>query len=275
MSEKKLEGRTVVITGGARGQGRSHAVIMAESGANVVVCDLLEDVPSIPYHLSREEDMDETVRLVKEVGGEIVWRKADVRSSEDMAAVADLAMETFGRIDILLANAGVLELGSFTHELPDDHWQNMIDINLTGVWKSCKAVVPHMIESGNGGAIVITSSTDGLMPAPGWGHYSTAKHGLQGLMKTLAFELSPHGIRVNTVNPTGVDTKMVEGNTMTLLEDVVLKQWPKVSRQNLMEDVWLIEPADVSRAILYLVSDDARFVTGISLPVDAGYLLKV
>ncbi|MFF1552959.1 mycofactocin-coupled SDR family oxidoreductase [Rhodococcus erythropolis] len=271
-TERTFAGRTAVITGGARGQGRSHAVALANLGANIVLGDILEDIDTIPYELGTKADLEETIALVEAAGGKVVATKADVRSTEDMAELAKLAIDSFGRIDILLANAGVHEMGPFLHEFNDESWQNMLDVNLTGVWKAARAVVPHMIEGGRGGSIVITSSVDGLRPAPGWGHYSSAKHGVEGLMKTMAFELAKFNIRVNTVNPTGVNTPMAHA----LLPHVagVMEQFPHADRRNLIDGVETVEPSDITNAILFLASDDARFVTGQSLAIDAGWLLK-
>lgn len=271
--EGKLEGRTAVITGGARGQGRSHAVTLAKQGANIVLGDVLADIDILQYGLATQDDMDETIALVEGVGGKVVGVKADVRSTDDLKNLAEVAVSTFGRIDILLANAGIHQVGSYIHEFSDEQWQTMLDVNLTGVWKSVSAVVPHMIEGGRGGSIVLTSSVDGLVPAPGWGHYGAAKHGVQGLLKTMAFELADFNIRVNAVNPTGANTPMADG-LMPLVGEKVIDKWTHADRRNLMDGVELIEAHDVSNAVLWLVSDEARYVTGHSLPVDAGFLLK-
>lgn len=266
-----LDGKVAVITGGARGQGRSHALALAREGAKIVVCDIAAPIEGLQYEVAGLEDLEETVRLVKEAGGEIAGVQADVRSSADMRAVAERAVSEFGRIDILLANAGIHGHAETTYEIEDDDWQRMLDVNLTGVFKSCKAVIPHLIRGGRGGSIVITSSVDGLRAAPSWGHYGAAKHGLQGLKSTLAFELAEHNIRVNTVNPTGVNSPMAQGLSTAL--PWVLKKWTNSDRANLM-DVPMVEPADISNAILWLVSDAARYVTGTTVPVDAGYAVK-
>lgn len=271
-AEKSLSGRCVVITGGARGQGRSHAVTLAEQGADIVLCDILDDLEAAPYGLATQSDMDETVALLEAAGASVAWQRADVRVAQDMRSVAELAMSRFGRIDILVANAGIHDLGPATHEISESRWRAMIDVNLTGAWTAACSVVPHMISGGRPGVIVFSSSVDGLRPSPGWGHYGVAKHGLQGLMKTMAYELAEHRIRVNTINPTGVDTPMVQGVAAGFTE--VAARWPQLDRTNLMSDVEQLAPADVSKALLWLVSDDARYVTGQALAVDAGILLK-
>ena len=266
-----LDGKVAVITGGARGQGRSHALTLAAAGAKIVVCDIAAPIEEVQYALATRDDLEETIQLVKEAGGEIAGMQADVRSSADMKAVADLAVSQFGRIDILLANAGIHDHCESTIEIEDDAWQTMLDVNLTGAWKACKAVVPVMIDGGRGGSIVITSSVDGLRAAPSWGHYGAAKHGLQGLKDTLAFELGQHNIRVNTVNPTGVNSPMAAGLSQVLPH--VVRKWKDNDRTNLL-DVMMLEPQDISDAVLWLVSDAAKYVTGIDVPIDAGYLTK-
>src|SRR3954463_13156283 len=199
----KLDGKVAVITGGGRGQGRSHAVRLAREGADVVICDITEQVGSVPFPTGQPGDMEETVALVEKEGRRCVAVEADVRSTEDMQRLADTAMNEFGRIDFLLANAGILSLSDSTWELTDQQWDDMIDINLTGVFKACRAVVPHIRAGGNGGSIIITSSIAGLRGVAGCTHYTAAKHGIVGLMRTLARELATEMIRDNTIQPTG------------------------------------------------------------------------
>src|SRR4051795_6169013 len=204
----KLDGKVAVITGGGRGQGRAHAIRLAREGADVVICDITKQVGSVPFPTGQPGDMEETVALVEKEGRRCVAVEADVRSTEDMQRLADTAMAEFGRIDFLLANAGILSLSDSTWELTDEQWDDMIDINLTGVFKACRAVVPHIRAGGNGGSIIITSSIAGLRGVAGCTHYTAAKHGIVGLMRTLARELAPESIRVNTIHPTGVDSPM-------------------------------------------------------------------
>ena len=264
----KLEGRVAVITGGARGQGRSHALALAREGADVVVCDIVEQMSSVPYDLATQADLDETARLVEDLDRRCVAVKADVSNSDQMREVAEKAMSEFGRIDILLANAGICTPEQ-AWEMSDEHWQQTIDTNLTGVWKSCRSVIPHMISGERGGAIVITSSVAGLKGLQGLAHYAASKHGVVGLMRTLAIELAPYNIRVNTVHPTGVATGMLG------IPESVFERFPLLGAgsSNLL-DVQVLQPEDISDAVLWLVSDDAKYVTGVTLPVDAGATTK-
>ncbi|MDI3341336.1 MAG: mycofactocin-coupled SDR family oxidoreductase [Sphaerobacter sp.] len=263
----KLDGKVAIITGGARGQGRSHALTLAREGADIVVCDIAAQIDTVPYPMATPADLEETVRLVEDLDRRCIAVQADVRDGAQMRAVAERAMGEFGRIDILLANAGIAGFAS-AWELTDEQWNDMIAVNLTGVWQSCKAVIPHMIAGGRGGSIVITSSTAGLKGFAGSAHYVATKHGVVGLMRTLAIELAPYNIRVNTVHPTGVNTPMVVNDYMR----EVLAASPQ-ALTNLLP-VEMVEPVDISNAILWLVSDDARYVTGVTLPVDAGFTVK-
>ncbi len=267
-----LDGKVVVITGGARGQGRSHAVRLAQQGADIVVCDLTQDIDTVPYPLAVPADLDETVRLVEKEGRRCIAVTADVRDTAAMKQVADRAMEEFGRIDVLLANAGILSLSDTTWELSDEQWDDMIDINLTGVFKACRAMVPHILAGERGGSVVITSSIAGLKGVAGCSHYTAAKHGIVGLMKVLARELAPHSIRVNTIHPTGVDSPMSNNDYFPAWLDEH-KELGDAMRANLMP-VDSLPMADVSAVIAWLVSDEAKWITGVSLPVDAGFLLK-
>ncbi len=268
----KLDGKVAVITGGARGQGRMHAVRLAEEGADIVICDLAAPIASVPYPLAEPSDLGETVKLVEERDRRCVDVVADVRDTTQMREVADAAMAQFGRIDILLANAGILSLSESTWELTDEQWDDMIDVNLTGVFKACRAVVPHMLAADNGGSIVITSSIAGLKGVAGCTHYTAAKHGIVGLMRTLARELAPRSIRVNTVHPTGVDSPMSNNEFFgTWLEEH--QELGDAMRGNMMP-VDSIPMEDVSAVIAWLVSDEAKWITGAALPVDAGFMLK-
>ncbi len=266
----KLDGKVAVVTGGARGQGRSHAVTLARHGAQVVVCDICEPVNFVGYPPATQADLDETARMVEDLDRRCIAIKADVRSGEQMRAVAERAMSEFGRIDILCANAGICDM-EFSWEMSEEQWRQTIDINLTGVWQSCKAVIPHMIAGGRGGAIVITSSVAGLKGLQGLSHYSASKHGVVGLMRTLAIELAPYSIRVNTVHPTGVNTPM--GANPNMMQ--VMERFPLLGQgsSNLLP-IPMVEPEDISNAIAWLVSDEARYVTGVTLPVDAGATTK-
>jgi SDR family mycofactocin-dependent oxidoreductase len=274
----RVEGKVAFITGAARSQGRSHAVRLAQEGADIIAVDLAGPVESIGmYPPATEDDLAETVRQVEALDRRIVATKADVRDSAALKAAVDDGVAQLGRLDIVLGNAGVFEIQP-SLELSDGAWQEMIDINLTGVWNTCKVALPHLIEGG-GGAIVLTSSTAGLKGTPNTIHYTAAKHGVVGIMRTLANEFGKQSIRVNTVHPTGVDTVMIQNE----------KTWglfspddPEPSREKFAElfetlhplPVPYVDPVDISNAILFLVSDEARYITGVTLPVDAGYTVK-
>jgi SDR family mycofactocin-dependent oxidoreductase len=274
----RVEGKVAFITGAARNQGRSHAVRLAQEGADIIAVDLCAPVESIEmYPMATEEDLAETVRQVEEFDRRIVATQADVRDAAALKAAVDDGVAQLGRLDIALANAGVFEIQPAL-ELSDEAWREMIDINLTGVWNTCKAVLPHLVEGGRGGAIVITSSTAGLKGVPGVLHYTAAKHGVVGIMRGLANEFAPHSIRVNSVHPTGVDTVMIQNPKTWGLFD---PENPNPSREsaepifrstNALPVPW-VEPVDISNAILFLVSDEARYITGVTLPVDAGFTI--
>jgi SDR family mycofactocin-dependent oxidoreductase len=268
----QLDGKVAVITGGGRGQGRSHAIRLAEEGADIVVCDITEQVGSVPFATGRPGDLEETVAAVEKLDRRCVALQADVRSTADMNRLADTAMKEFGRIDILLANAGILSLSDNTWELDDETWDDMIDINLTGVFKACRAVVPHIRAGGRGGSIVITSSIAGLRGVAGCTHYTAAKHGIVGLMRTLARELAPESIRVNTLHPTGVDSPMSNNDFFPKWLDEH-KELGDAMRFNLMP-VDAMPMRDVSDVVAFLVSDAGKWVTGTTMQVDAGFMLK-
>ncbi len=275
----RVEGKVAFITGAARSQGRSHAVRLAQEGADVIAVDLCGPVETIElYPPATEEDLAETVRQVEALDRRIVAAKADVRDTAALQAALDDGIAQLGRVDIVLANAGVFEIRPAL-ELTDRAWQEMIDVNLTGVWNTCKVALPHLVEGGRGGAIVITSSTAGLKGVPNTVHYTAAKHGVVGIMRTLANEFAPHSIRVNSVHPTGVDTVMIQNpRTWGLFtpgdpEPSREKAEPVFQATNALPVPWL-DPVDISNAILFLVSDEARYVTGVTLPVDAGFTVK-
>jgi (+)-trans-carveol dehydrogenase len=275
----RVEGKVAFITGAARSQGRSHALRLAQEGADIIAVDIAGPVSSIEmYPLATEEDLAETVRQVEALDRRIVATKADVRDTAALRAAVDDGVAQLGRLDIVLANAGVFEIQPAL-EITDDAWREMIDINLTGVWNTCKVALPHLVEGGRGGAIVLTSSTAGLKGTPNTIHYTAAKHGVVGIMRTLANEFAPHSIRVNSVHPTGVDTVMIQNPKTWGLFDPAE---PNPSREtaepvfqstNALPVPW-VEPVDISNAILFLVSDEARYITGVTLPVDAGYTVK-
>lgn len=273
----KLDGKVALITGGARGQGRSHALTFAREGAEIVICDVAEQIPTAPYPLATVEELHETARMVEDLGKRCVALQADVRDSGQMKQAAERAISEFGRIDILLANAGIESFGP-SWELTDEQWDEMLDVNLTGAFKSCRAVIPHMIER-KAGVILITSSVAGLRGLSNQAHYCAAKHGVVGLMRSLALELAPHGIRVNTVHPSSVDTPIIKNQAMYTLfsggdPNATLEDVTPAFRELNLQDVPWMEPGDISNAMLWLASDEARYVTGTALPVDAGLMAK-
>jgi SDR family mycofactocin-dependent oxidoreductase len=275
----RVAGKVAFITGAARSQGRSHALRLAQEGADIIAVDIAGPVPSIEmYPPATEEDLAETVRLVEALDRRIVATKADVRDTAALKAAVDDGVAQLGRLDIVLANAGVFEIQPAL-EVTDDAWREMIDINLTGVWNTCKVALPHLIDGGRGGAIVLTSSTAGLKGTPNTIHYTAAKHGVVGIMRTLANEFAQHSIRVNSVHPTGVDTVMIQNPKTWGLFDPAEPHPSRETAQPIFQSTnalpvpW-VEPVDISNAILFLVSDEARYITGVTLPVDAGYTVK-
>lgn len=266
-----LEGKVALVSGAARGQGRSHAVRLAEEGAEIIAFDLLGEVASVLYPLATREDLDQTVAEVEKLDRRIVAAQADVRDLAAVQEVVDRGVSEFGRLDIVCANAGIVSMSENAWTLSEDAWDDMIGINLTGVWKTCRAAIPAILETGDGGSIAITSSTAGIRGMAGIAHYASAKHGVVGLARTLAHELAPHNIRVNTVHPTAVNTPMVVNEvTQAWIEEA---EGAAGNIENLMP-VEMIEAVDISNAIVWLASDQARYVTGVSLPVDAGFTQK-
>jgi len=272
----RVEGKVAFITGAARGQGRSHALRLAQEGADIIAVDIDEQVQTSLALTATAEDLTETVKLVEELDRRIVARKADVRDLDALEAAVAEGVAEFGRLDIVCANAGIASVGGLW-ELTERQWQEMIDINLTGVWKTAKATIPTMIELGNGGSIILTSSMFGLAGSANFGHYAAAKHGVVGLMRALAVELAPHNIRCNSVHPTTANTPMVanfavyeffagvEGADRAAAE-------PNMAALNALQIPW-VEAIDISNAVLWLASDEARYVTGTTQVIDAGALM--
>jgi SDR family mycofactocin-dependent oxidoreductase len=265
----RLDGRVALVTGGARGQGRSHAVTLAREGADIVVCDIAEQLDSVPYPLATEADLAETVKRVLELDRRCVGIKADVRSLRDMQGVAERAIGEFGRVDILLANAGISS-NSPIAEMSGRQWQEMIDVNLTGVFHSFRAVVPHMIERGFG-RIVATCSVVARMGATNGGHYAAAKWGVIGLVKSLSLEVAAHGITVNAVLPAGVNTDLLHNKATYRMLRPDLDDPTREDVMPMFETgPGLLEPEDVSNAILYLVTDERGYFNGETLTLSAG-----
>jgi (+)-trans-carveol dehydrogenase len=275
----RLSGKVAFISGVARGQGRSHAIRMAQEGADIIGFDVLEPIPGSTSPAATEADLAETVKAVEALDRRIIARKADVRSFAQVKGVADEGVAEFGRLDIVLGNAGISTQMAPAETLTDEMFTDMVDVNLTGVWRTCKAAIPHMKAAGNGGSIILTSSAAGLMGYANIAHYVAAKHGVVGLMRTLALELGPEMIRVNSVHPTTVDTPMVMNESTWKLFRPDLEHPTKddfaaaATTMNLMPVPWL-EAVDISNAIVFLASDEARYITGVTLPVDAGVLVK-
>jgi SDR family mycofactocin-dependent oxidoreductase len=274
VSAARFEGRVAFVTGGARGQGRSHAIRFAQEGADVVVVDLGgRDIESVPYRLSSADDLTDTARLVEAEGRRALSRVADIRVPAELeAAVAD-ALEAFGQIDILAANAGICTFSPIA-EMEPHVWREMIDVNLTGTYNSIRAVVPHMIERGYG-RVVATASMAGRAGWENIGHYAAAKWGVIGLVKSLALEVAPHGITANVICPSSVDTVMANNSgSFELfrpdLEDPTLEDaMPALTAVNVIPVPW-VDPGDISDAVLFLASDEAWGITGATLSVAAG-----
>ena len=266
----RLEGKVALISGAARGQGRSHAVRLAQEGADIIAFDVCRQLPTVGYKMATPEDLKETAKQVEDLDRRIIAREADVRDGAAVRALVEEGVAELGRLDIVSANAGIATFSENAWSMEDDVWEETIAVNLTGVWKTLKAAIPAMIDAGNGGAIVITSSTAGIKGMAGIAHYDSSKHGVVGLMRTLAIELAPHSIRVNTVHPTGVNTPMVVNDYMAqFLSD----DFAASNMTNLLP-VEMVEAVDISNAVLWLASDEARYVTGTQQRVDAGGYLK-
>ncbi|MGP4055007.1 mycofactocin-coupled SDR family oxidoreductase [Mycobacterium sp. 4D054] len=276
----RVEGKVAFITGAARGQGRSHAVRLAEEGADIIAIDVCAAISSnteIPP--ATPDDLAQTVDLVKGTGRRVVAAEVDVRDYAAVKAAVDSGVEELGRLDIVVANAGIGNGGQTLDHTSEDDWNDMIDVNLSGVWKSVKAAVPHLLSGGRGGSIILTSSVGGLKPYAHTGHYIAAKHGVIGLMRTFAVELGQHSIRVNAVCPTNVNTPLfMNEGTMKLFRPDLENPGPDdmaVAAQFMhVLPVGWVEPVDISNAVLFLASDEARYITGLSVTVDAGSMLK-
>jgi len=264
--------RVVVITGAARGQGRSHAVALAAEGADIIAIDLCADIDSIPYPLATEADLAETAELIREAGGRVHTVVADVRNLDDLQRGIDSGIEVFGDIDAMVANAGVVGMG-MTDPRDERIFADIVDTNLKGVWNTIAVTAPSMIRKGAGGAMVLISSMQGLVGRGGDGSaatfaYAASKHGVVGLMRSAAYAYAEHGIRVNSIHPTGVATPMIfNEHTARLFE---ANPGGSAMAGNLLP-VPYVEPGDVTSAVLFLLGDGARYITGMTMPVDAGF----
>jgi SDR family mycofactocin-dependent oxidoreductase len=275
----RVAGKVAFITGAARGQGRARAIRLAEEGADIIAVDICEDVAGMPYAGPTDEDLAQTVKEVESLDRRIVATKADVRDFESLKRALDQGVVELGRLDIVSANAGIGIAAAWSQEIAEGTWRTMLDINLTGVWHTTKAATPHLIDGGRGGSMILTRSAMGLKSVENISPYASAKHGIVGLMRTLALELAPPWIRVNSVHPTNVDTPMVTNEPMFRLfrpelENPFRDDFDVAAQAMNALPIALVDPVDVSNAVLFLASDEARYVTGITLPVDAGSLLK-
>ncbi|MCV7440151.1 mycofactocin-coupled SDR family oxidoreductase [Mycobacterium seoulense] len=273
MMTRPLEGKVAFITGAARGQGRAHAVRLAGDGANIIAVDLCDQIASVPYPLATEDDLAETVKLVEDTGARIVAARGDVRERASLSAALQRGLDEFGRLDIVVANAGIAPMQS-----GDDGWRDVIDVNLTGVYNTIKAAIPTMVKQGTGGSIVLISSSAGLAgvgsPDAGSVGYAAAKHGVVGLMRVYANLLATQYIRVNSIHPSGVETPMINNEfTREWLAKMAAATDTPGAMGNAMP-VEVLQVEDVANAVAWLVSDQARYITGVTLPVDAGFLNK-
>ena len=272
----RLAGRVALITGAARGQGRSHAVRIAEEGGDVIVLDVARDLGATNYGLATPEDLQTTVDQVQALGGRVSSAQVDVRDAAGMREAVAAGIHSLGRLDIVVANAAIAGNGTVTG-ISDEEWQNIIDINLTGVWNTVRATVDHL--SGPTGSIILINSIAGVKGLPLNSHYTAAKHGVIGLMRSWAAELGPSGIRVNAVLPTTVATPMLHNPATYRLfvpneEEPTREQAVAVMRGMHVLPIGEVEPVDISNAVVFLASDEARYITGVALPVDGGALIK-
>ena len=268
-----LNGKVAFITGAARGQGRAHAVRLAADGASVIAVDLCEQIASVPYPLATPEDLAATVKLVEDTGARIVASQGDVRDRASLSSALQAGLDEFGRLDIVVANAGIAPMQS-----GDDGWRDVIDVNLTGVYNTIKAAIPTMVKQGTGGSIVLISSAAGLAGIAsqdaGSVGYAAAKHGVVGLMRVYANLLAKQSIRVNSIHPTGVETPMINNEfTRGWLAKMAAESDSPGSMGNALP-VEVLQADDIANAVAWLVSDQACYITGVTLPVDAGFLNK-
>lgn len=275
----RVAGKVAAITGAARGQGRAHAVRLAEEGADIIAIDIAKQIDTVPYDMATSEDLAETARLVKSLGRRIVTAEVDVRDFDGLRTAFDDGVRHLGRLDIVCANAGIYGHGK-AESFNEDQWDDMMDVNVKGVWHTAKAALPHLRATG-GGSIIITSSAAGVKAFANSLHYVASKHAAVGIMRGLALQLSEEFIRVNAVLPTNVDTPMIHNPSVWSLVGPDLAPEDR-NRETLAERYALlntlpiawVDPVDISNAVLWLGSDESRYVTGITLPVDAGCTLQ-
>ncbi|MDT2003824.1 NAD(P)-dependent oxidoreductase [Rhodococcus opacus] len=275
----RVAGKVAFITGAARGQGRSHAIRLAQEGADIIAMDIARDIDSVPYGLGTAADLAETARQVEALGRRVVIYEADVRDYDRLESGLDEAVAQLGRLDIVCANAGILSFASMD-QLTEEQFDDLLDVNLKGAWHTAKAAIPHLRAS-KGGSIILTSSASGISGAANIGHYSASKHGIVGLTKSLALELGVERIRVNSVHPTSVDTEMIQNDAIyeLFMPDIAPAErtresvTPRFLNLNVIPIPW-VESVDVSNAVLWLASEESRYVTGHQLTVDAGQLAR-
>jgi len=275
----RMDGKVAFVTGAARGQGRSHAVRLAREGADIIAVDICREFDNSPADGATPEDLDVTAGMVKDAGGRVMTAEVDVRDFDALRATVDDGVEQLGRLDVIVANAGIGTTAGKLHKADGALWQEMIDVNLSGVWKSVKAGVPHILNGGRGGSIVLTSSVAGAKAYPHVGHYVAAKHGVIGLMRSFAVELGQHMVRVNAVLPTHVNSPLLMNeNTYRAFRPELENPGPDdlapVCQSFHFLPIPWVTPEDISNAVLFLASDEARYITGVALPVDAGSCLK-
>ena len=274
----RVEGKVAFITGAARGQGRSHAITLAREGADIIAVDIAAQIASVPYPMATPQDLAQTVKEVEATGRRIVATVADVRDYDALKQALDDGVAQLGRLDIVSANAGIVSYDQAA-DLAEQTWRDVVDVDLTGAWHAAKAAIPHLRAGGRGGSIILTSSDLGLKAAANQAHYVAANHGVIGLMRTLALELAADFIRVNALAPTAVDTPMVMNPaTYRLLRPDLENPTADdlagpAAALNALPIPW-VESVDISNAVLWLASDEARYVTGVALPVDAGIVIK-
>jgi (+)-trans-carveol dehydrogenase len=274
----RVQGKVALITGAARGQGRNHALKLAEQGADIIALDLCEDLATIPYGLANQDDLDETAEGVEKAGRRVVAAKVDIREAEELDDVVAKAVSDLGGLDIVCANAGICSFGQVL-DITSEQWKEMLDVNLTGAFNTAKATIPHMLRQGRGGSVIFTASLSGIAAVLNIGHYNASKSGVIALAKTLALELGEQGIRVNSVCPTNVDSPMFQNlATMRIFAPDVERPGPAElearAREQHVIPIPSLDVDDVTNAVMYLASDDARYVTGTTLVIDAGRLLK-
>ncbi len=271
----RLQGKVALITGAARGQGRSHALRLADEGADIIALDVCAQIATVPYPMSDSDDLVTTVDLVKSRGRRVFAAEVDVRDLAGLEKAVQEGVSELGRLDVVVANAGTLNDTAALWELSEEQFQDQIDVNLTGVWKTIKATVPTLLAQNEGGAFILISSISGLTVELNVGHYAASKHGVNGLMRTLSGELAPYGIRVNSINPTNVNTLMINNPRYNRLfaggvEGATQEQaLPALTAMHALA-IPFLDPVDVSNAVVYLAGEDGRYITGTTLVLDAG-----